>query len=191
MLACSCGPCYTILIICNNKEGSHVNGCKKGRKRAVFGHAKNHYSTHTARKRRAVADCSSSRRRERKQLHSAGLQGAHGARSSKIIPYLPALPASPAALFLCTFVLFGCFKNLIHVATSIRCSLNHYLAKYAPERHILPSWGRPGEHPPGRKVLRSGCAGLHPAAKVESVLKVEPKSKRSQSRMDILCLKVE
>lgn len=97
----------------------------------------------------------------------------------------------PGGAFLCTFVLFGCFQNLIRVAASILCSLNHYLAKYAPERHILPSWGRPGEHPPGRKVLRSGCAGLHPAAKVESVLKVEPKSKRSQSRMDIPCLKVE
>lgn len=51
-----------------------------------------------------------------------------------------------------------------------------------------PSWGA---YPPGRKVLRSGCAGLHPAAKVESVLKVEPKSKRSQSRRGIPYLKVE
>ena len=75
----------------------------------------------------------------------------------------------PGGAFLCTFVLFGCFKNLIHVTTSILCSLNHYLAKYSPKRHILPSWGRPGEHPPCRKVLRTGCAGLHPAAKVERV----------------------
>lgn len=50
------------------------------------------------------------------------------------------------------------------------------------------SWGA---YPPGRKVLRTGCAGLHPAAKVESVLKVEPKSKRSQSRRGIPYLKVE
>jgi hypothetical protein len=60
-----------------------------------------------------------------------------------------------------------------------------------PKGTFCPAVGRPGEHPPGRKVLRSGCAGLHPAAKVESVLKVEPKSKRSQSRRGIPYLKVE
>ena len=60
-----------------------------------------------------------------------------------------------------------------------------------PKGTFCPAVGRPGEHPPGRKVLRSGCASLHPAAKVESVLKVEPKSKRSQSRRGIPYLKVE
>lgn len=29
-----------------------------------------------------------------------------------------------------------------------------------------PSWGA---YPPGRKMLRAGCGGLHPAAKVERV----------------------
>ena len=46
----------------------------------------------------------------------------------------------PGGAFLCTFVLFGCFQNLMHDAASILCSLNHYLAKYAPKRHILPIW---------------------------------------------------
>ena len=47
----------------------------------------------------------------------------------------------------------------------------------------MPSWGRPGEHPPGRKVLRSGCAVLRPALPksngFESRTKVEmlPRSK--------------
>lgn len=36
---------------------------------------------------------------------------------------------------------------------------------------FCPAVGRPGEHPPGRKVLRSGCAVLHPAPKVERVWK--------------------
>ena len=38
-----------------------------------------------------------------------------------------------------------------------------------PKGTFCPAVGRPGEHPPGRKVLRSGCAVLHPAAKVERV----------------------
>lgn len=45
----------------------------------------------------------------------------------------------PGGAFLCTFVLFGCFQNLIRVAASILCSLNHYLAKYVPKRHICPA----------------------------------------------------
>lgn len=77
----------------------------------------------------------------------------------------------PGGAFLCTFVLFCSFQNLMYDAASILCSLNNDLAKCAPKRHILPSWGRPGEHPPGRKVLRSGCVSLHPAAKVERVWK--------------------
>nr|DAH29859.1 MAG TPA: hypothetical protein [Caudoviricetes sp.] len=51
----------------------------------------------------------------------------------------------PGGAFLCTFVLFGSSQNLMCVATSIRCSLNWYLAKYALKRHIFPgcgpSWG--------------------------------------------------
>lgn len=89
----------------------------------------------------------------------------------------------PGGAFLCTFVLLGCFQNLMHVATSIRCSLNHYLAKYAPKRHILPSRGRPGEH-----IRRAGrCCGqgapfyapLPKSNGFESRTKVEtlPKSK--------------
>ena len=89
----------------------------------------------------------------------------------------------PGGAFLCTFVLFGCFQNLIHVATSIRCSLNHYLAKYTPKRHILPRWGRPGEH-----IRRAGrccgqgapvCIPLPKSNGFESRTKVEtlPKSK--------------
>lgn len=91
----------------------------------------------------------------------------------------------PGGAFLCTFVPFCSFQNLIYGATSIWCSLNHYLAKYSPKRHILPICGRPGEHPPGRKVLRTGCTGLHPAAKVERVWK------SNQSRRGIPYLKVE
>lgn len=89
----------------------------------------------------------------------------------------------PGGAFLCTFVLFGRFQNLIYVAASIRCSLNHYLAKYAPKRHILPSWGRPGEH-----IRRAGrhcgqgapvCILLPKSNGFESRTKVEtlPKSK--------------
>ena len=98
-------------------------------------------------------------------------------------PYLPALPASPAALFLCTFVLLGRFQNLIRVTTSIRCSLNHYLAKYAPKRHILPSWGRPGDHirRAGRRCGQGApvCIPLPKSNGFESRIKVEtlPKSK--------------
>ena len=40
-----------------------------------------------------------------------------------------------------------------------------------PKGTFCPAGGRPGEHPPGRKVLRSGCAVLHLAAKVERVWK--------------------
>lgn len=89
----------------------------------------------------------------------------------------------PGGAFLCTFVLFGSFQNLIYVATSIRCSLNHYLAKYTPKRHILPRWGRPGEH-----IRRAGrccgqgapvCIPLPKSNGFESRTKVEtlPKSK--------------
>ena len=53
----------------------------------------------------------------------------------------------PGGAFLCTFVLFGSSQNLMYVVTSIRCSLNRYLAKYALKRHILtgcgPSWRAP------------------------------------------------
>ena len=89
----------------------------------------------------------------------------------------------PGGAFLCTFVLFGCFQNLIYVATSIRCSLNHYLAKYAPKRHILPSWGRPGEHirRTGRRCGQGApfYAPLPKSNGFESRTKVEtlPKSK--------------
>lgn len=97
----------------------------------------------------------------------------------------------PGGAFLCTFVLLGCFQNLMHVATSIRCSLNHYLAKYAPKRHILPSWGPSW----GASAGPEDTAGMvrQSASRCQSRtgLKVEPKSKRSQSRSDILCLKVE
>lgn len=89
----------------------------------------------------------------------------------------------PGGAFLCTFVLFGSFQNLMHDASSILCSLNHYLAKYAPERHILPSWGRPGDH-----IRRAGrccgqgapvCIPLPKSNGFESRTKVEtlPKSK--------------
>lgn len=89
----------------------------------------------------------------------------------------------PGGAFLCTFVLFGCFQNSIHVATSIRCSLNHYLAKYSPRRHILPSWGRPGEHirRAGRRCVQGApvCILLPKSNGFESRIKVEtpPKSK--------------
>lgn len=97
-------------------------------------------------------------------------------------PYLPALPASPAALFLCTFVLFGCFQNLIRVTTSIQCSLNNDLAKYAPKRHILPSWGRPGSIRRAGRCCGQGapvCILLPKSNGFESRTKVEtlPKSK--------------
>lgn len=69
-------------------------------------------------------------------------------------------------------------------AASILCSLNHCLAKYTPKRHILPRWGRPGEH-----IRRAGrCCGqsapvcilLPKSNGFESRIKVEtlPKSKR-------------
>lgn len=89
----------------------------------------------------------------------------------------------PGGAFLCTFVLLGCFQNLIHGATSIRCSLNHYLAKYAPKRHILHSWGRPGEHicRAGRRCGQGApvCILLPKSNGFESRIKVEtlPKSK--------------
>ena len=80
----------------------------------------------------------------------------------------------------------------MHDAASILCSLNHYLAKYAPKRHILPSWGRPGEH-----IRRAGrhcgqgapvCILLPKSNGFESRTKVEtlPKSKGNplpESRM--------
>lgn len=89
----------------------------------------------------------------------------------------------PGGAFLCTFVLLGCFQNLIRVTTSIQCSLNNDLAKYAPKRHILPSWGRPGDH-----IRRAGrccgqgapvCIPLPKSNGFESRTKVEtlPKSK--------------
>lgn len=97
----------------------------------------------------------------------------------------------PGGAFLCTFVLFGCFQNLIRVAASILCSLNHYLAKYAPKRHILPScgpsWGA-SSGPEGAAVRVRQSASR---CQSRTGLKVEPKSKRSQSRRGIPCLKVE
>mgnify|MGYP007049289710 CR=1 FL=1 len=89
----------------------------------------------------------------------------------------------PGGAFLCTFVLFGCFQNLIYVAASIRCSLNNDLAKYAPKRHILPSWGRPGDHirRAGRRCGQGApvCILLPKSNGFESRIKVEtlPKSK--------------
>ena len=99
------------------------------------------------------------------------------------VEWISASPASPEAHFLCTFVLFGSFQNLIYVATSIRCSLNHYLAKYAPKRHILPSLVRPGEHirRAGRRCGQGApvCIPLPKSNGFESRIKVEtlPKSK--------------
>ena len=97
----------------------------------------------------------------------------------------------PGGAFLCTFVLFGCFKNLIHVTTSILCSLNNDLAKYVPKRHILPScgpsWGASaGPEGAADRVRRSASC-----CQSRTVLRVEPKSKRFQSRRGIPCLKVE
>ena len=89
----------------------------------------------------------------------------------------------PGGAFLCTFVLLGRFQNLIRVTTSIRCSLNNDLAKYAPKRHILPSWGRPGEHirRAGRRCGQGApvCTPLPKSNGFESRIKVEtlPKSK--------------
>ena len=71
----------------------------------------------------------------------------------------------------------------MHDAASILCSLNHYLAKYTPKRHIFPSWGHPGDH-----IRRAGrCCGqgapvcilLPKSNGFESRIKVEtlPKSK--------------
>ena len=40
---------------------------------------------------------------------------------------------------------------------------------------FCPAVGRPGDHPPGRKVLRLGCAVLHPL----------PKSNGFQSRIKV------
>jgi hypothetical protein len=56
-----------------------------------------------------------------------------------------------------------------------RYSVNLMFAKslfseiYTQKAHfpqLGPSWG---SYPPGWKMLRTGCAGLHPAAKVERV----------------------
>lgn len=44
---------------------------------------------------------------------------------------------------------------------------------------FCPAVGLPGDHPPSRKVLRSGCTVLHPAAKVERF------SKSNQSRTKV------
>lgn len=71
-----------------------------------------------------------------------------------------------------------------------RCSVNLMFAKslfseICTQKTHFAHLGRPGEHPPGRKVLRSGCAVLHLAAKVERVWK------SNQSRRDIPCLKVD
>lgn len=107
------------------------------------------------------------------------------------VEWILALPASPAALFLCTFVLFGCFQNLIHVATSIWCSLNHYLAKHAPKRHILPSCGPSWGASAGPEGAAVRVRRFTPCCQSRTGLKVEPKSKRSQSRRVIPCLKVE
>lgn len=98
----------------------------------------------------------------------------------------------PGGAFLCTFVLFGCFQNLIRVAASILCSLNHYLAKYAPKRHILPSRGRPVE-----RIRRAGrrcgqgapvCIPLPKSNGFESRTKVERLAKSNWC--GIPCLKV-
>ena len=97
----------------------------------------------------------------------------------------------PGGAFLCTFVLFGCFQNLIRVAASILCSLNHYLAKYAPKRHILPSWGPSWGASAGPEGAAVGVRRFTPRCQSRTGLKVESKSKRSQSRRGIPCLKVE
>lgn len=89
----------------------------------------------------------------------------------------------------CAFGLLPKFNTRYNVNLMFAKSL---FSEICTQKAHLPirglSWGA---YPPGRKVLRTGCAGLHPAAKVESVLKVEPKSKRSQSRRGIPYLKVE
>ena len=83
----------------------------------------------------------------------------------------------PGGAFLCTFVLFGSSQNLIYVATSIRCSLNWYLAKYALKRHIFPgcgpSWGA-SAGPEGATVRMRRFASR---CQSRTGLKVEPKSK--------------
>ena len=89
----------------------------------------------------------------------------------------------------CAFGLLPKFNTRYNVNLMFAKSLfSEICTQKAHFAQLGPSWGA---YPPGRKVLRSGCAGLHPAAKVESVLKVEPKSKRSQSRRGIPYLKVE
>lgn len=89
----------------------------------------------------------------------------------------------PGGAFLCTFVLFGSFQNLMHDTASILCSLNHYLAKYAPKRHILPScgpsWGA-SSGPEGAAVRVRQSASR---CQSRTGLKVEPKSNWSKSRV--------
>jgi hypothetical protein len=99
------------------------------------------------------------------------------------------IPGGAFFMYFCAFWLLPKFNTRYNVNLMFAKSL--FSEIYTQKAH-LPirglSWGA---YPPGRKVLRTGCAGLHPAAKVESVLKVEPKSKRSQSRRGIPYLKVE
>lgn len=88
----------------------------------------------------------------------------------------------PGGAFLCTFVLFGSSQNLMYVITSIRCSLNNDLAKYALKRHILPIWAVLGSiHRAGRCCGRGApfYTSLPKSNGFESRIKVEtlPKSK--------------
>ena len=97
----------------------------------------------------------------------------------------------PGGAFLCTFVLFGSFQNLMHDAASILCSLNHYLAKYVPKRHICPAGAVLGSISAGPEDTAGRVRRSASHCQSRKGLKVEPKSKRSQSRRDIPCLKVE
>lgn len=76
------------------------------------------------------------------------------------------IPGGAFFMHFCAFVPLPEFNT--------RCSVNSMFAKslfseICTQKTHFAHLGRPGEHPPGRKVLRSGCAVLHLAAKVERV----------------------
>ena len=117
--------------------------------------------------------------------HPPGLRAPSGTRRAKSnesrIDFESRMDFSasgiPGGAFLCTFVLFGSFQNLMYVAASIRCSLNWYLAKYALKRHIFPgcgpSWGS-SAGPEGAAVRMRRFASR---CQSRTVFKVESKSK--------------
>jgi len=77
------------------------------------------------------------------------------------------IPGGAFFMYFCAFWMLQKFNTRCNVNLMFAKSLfSEICTQKAHFAQLGPPWGA---YPPGRKMLRTECAGLHPAAKVERV----------------------